>query len=353
MMASSERYLTAVAATAVLALGLYGCGGGGGDGPETGGSMPSDEMTEYGHGLNASTLASPTASSASDSLESMAGTAFATVSAPVLRDPDGMGNQSVALPEDDDEVYVKSITSDGAGGQNVVYVVNGDETEVLFQASDLTDRGYFREMGGIEYWLYQWHIYSDDTQQPIERHYFSLVGWDAGEWRGKSAFGVLSPSDSLATLGSATYEGHISAELHSDFTSGNWRDTLQYLWGEMTLQADFSAGTVHGAVGREDGDELWIQRSDRSWMELTETNSIAISDGEIDENRFHAEWEGQDTDANSALDDSMRGFEGSMLGEFYGPNGEEVGGVLTGERAANNQVINGVFGAAKQDETQQ
>ena len=43
MTASSKRYLTAFVATAVLALGLYGCGGGGGDGPVT---MPPPEMPE-------------------------------------------------------------------------------------------------------------------------------------------------------------------------------------------------------------------------------------------------------------------------------------------------------------------
>ena len=44
MIASAKRYLTVFAATAVLALGLYGCGGGGGEGPMTDGGlmMPED-----------------------------------------------------------------------------------------------------------------------------------------------------------------------------------------------------------------------------------------------------------------------------------------------------------------------
>ena len=51
MTASSKRYLPVFAATAVLALGLYSCGGGGGDGPMTGGEsmMPDDgSMMETG-----------------------------------------------------------------------------------------------------------------------------------------------------------------------------------------------------------------------------------------------------------------------------------------------------------------
>ena len=43
MAVSTKRYLTGFAATAVLGLGLYGCGGGGGgDGPQTGGILPGD-----------------------------------------------------------------------------------------------------------------------------------------------------------------------------------------------------------------------------------------------------------------------------------------------------------------------
>ena len=44
MAVSAKRYLTGFAATAVLALGLYGCGGGGGEGPMTDGGqmMPED-----------------------------------------------------------------------------------------------------------------------------------------------------------------------------------------------------------------------------------------------------------------------------------------------------------------------
>lgn len=48
MIASNKRNLTAFAATAVLAMGLYGCGGGGGDGPVTGGgtTMPEGDTPQ-------------------------------------------------------------------------------------------------------------------------------------------------------------------------------------------------------------------------------------------------------------------------------------------------------------------
>ena len=39
-----------------------------------------------------------------------------------------------------------------------------------------------------------------------------------------------------------------------------------------------------------------IQLPDGTWVQVPDTNSIAILNGEIDESRFHAEWGGQDTE---------------------------------------------------------
>ena len=65
----------------------------------------------------------------------------------------------------------------------------------------------------------------------------------------------------------------------------------------------------------------------------------------IDEGRFTADWTGQDSNPDSSALESVRGFVGSLFGEFYGPNGEEVGGVLNGHRDATDttpeQVVSG------------
>ena len=351
---------TALSMVALLALSA--CGGGGGDGPETGGMPPGDGdgmmpgdgdgmMAEYGHGLEASTLASPTASSAADSMESLndASTTFAPVSAPVKITSDAMGQAGVVLRQDDEEAYVESITYDGAGGYSVVYVVDGEKTQVEFEAADWVpnygDRAYYEKtIGSTTYGFARTPIYAGDrAPKAVHRRYFQLFAWETGELQGYAAHGVVTPSQTLVNLGSATYEGHILAERHNNFTDPDFRAVRDLLWGEMTLNADFSANTITGSV-----DTMRIQLPDGTWVQVPDTNSIAISNGEIDESRFHAEWGGRDTDTSSALEDSVRGFEGSMLGEFYGPNGEEVGGVLTGERAATDQVIHGRFGGESQ-----
>ena len=299
------------------------------------------------HGLEASPLTSPTASSAADSLESLndASTTFAPVSAPVKITSDTMGRAGVVVFERDEEAYVESITYDGAGGFSVVLVVDGTKTQVEFESADWIpnygDLAYYEKtINGTTYGFARVPLFAGDpVPKAVHRGYFQLFYWETGELRGIAAFGAATPSQTLVNLGSATYEGHILAEQHNNFTDLDFRAVREWIWGLLTLNADFSASTIAGSA-----IPMWMQLSDGTWVQISDTNSIVISDGEIDESRFHAKWQGQDTDSSSAMEDSFRGFEGSMIGEFYGPKGEEVGGAFTGEREATDQVIHGRFG---------
>ena len=306
-------------------------------------AISADGMTEYGDGLQASSMATPAASSSADSLESLAGTAFAPLSAPVKYELDDMGRLGVVMLDEDEAARVESITSDGDGGFDVVYVINGETVEAQFGPEDYTGSEYHKVTDDAEY--YFWHAPIWAGYKPVARQYFSFVGWVRGteeSWPlGYSSYGVLTPAGRLVDLGSATYEGHINADMWQNFTSERVeRQAIRgELWGELTLEADFSEGTISGDV-----DNLWYGPPEQEWRRVPETNTLVISNGEIVESRFHAEWQGQDTDADSSLDESVRGLEGSMLGAFYGPNGEEVGGVFTGEREETDEVLHGRFG---------
>ena len=308
-----------------------------------GSALADDEMAEYGHDLQASSMASPTASSSADSLESLAGTAFAPLSAPTKYVRDDTGEWNVVMLDDDEAAHVESITSDGEGGFSVVYIINGETAEVQFDREDHTRGQYYKQIGDAHYYLWHAPLYSGVPPKPVARQYFSFVGWarfaEEGWTRGHSAYGVLTPSGTLANLGSATYEGHFGADVFKNRPGAGFFDILGFLWGEMTLEADFSMGSISGDV-----DTLWYRTPEGEWLKVPDTNSLLISDGEIDGNRFHADWHGRDTDADSDYSESVRDLEGSMLGAFYGPNGEEVGGVLTGQREETDEVINGRFG---------
>ena len=362
---TTSNLLTVCAASVLLAVALSACGGGG-NGPMTGGETmpPNDSMAEYGHGLTVSReTSSPEAMSSADTIESLifgTNTPHAVVSAPLKLDVDDMGRLGAVLLEEDDSAYIESIANHGLNDFTVEYVVDGRKTSVHFQEIhrvEETPQLFGREVNNTYYWWTGWTIHDEDDM-PVDRHYFRQGFWDVLNnytvqdnvgFAGSAVVGVPTPAERLASLGSATYVGHIDGLLRNNYTADLWWDEgdaqgiTESIRGDMTLTAEFSDGSIGGSVSNL-----------RRFESLTEvirydgTNSISISDGEIDGNRFHAMWQGQDDNMSSAPENSVRGFEGSMLGEFYGPQGEEVGGVLTGQRESTNQVINGVFGAGRQ-----
>ena len=54
-----------------------------------------------------------------------------------------------------------------------------------------------------------------------------------------------------------------------------------------------------------------------------------------------------DSNAAAPADETVRGYEGGILGEFYGPAAEEVGGVLNASR--NDRVMHGAFAGKQGD----
>jgi hypothetical protein len=110
--------------------------------------------------------------------------------------------------------------------------------------------------------------------------------------------------------------------------------------GPMRLIADFASGTVEGGITAirfrrydENGD-----RGD--WETIPATNRFVFEHGRITGAQFMAELTGMDS-GNSALEDTVRGFEGTVHGEFYGPGGEEMGAVVSAESAAHNRTLIG------------
>ena len=261
---------------------------------------------------------------------------------------------------DEKAAYLNSIASDGAGGFRVTYVIDGVETPVHFAADDYSRGNFAKELDGSTYYL--WPVFGSftlDPDDPSKRRddgnpffdYADNVGWSVvsldgvnNDYRGYASFGMRTND---LPSGRATYGARMLAELWDgndpDFGSGR-----SLVRGNMRLEADFKnseiSGRVHAFQVRAPGASQWDLMADG--------NSIDISNGRIAEGRFAARWIGRDTDVNSAAEDSVRGFEGTILGEFYGPTAEEVGGVLNGSRAAtdttSDQQLTGSFLGRKQ-----
>ena len=74
---------------------------------------------------------------------------------------------------------------------------------------------------------------------------------------------------------------------------------------------------------------------------LPDSTRFDIEHGRIADGQFTATLTGVDTNADAATDQTVAGYEGDILGEFYGPAAEEVGGVLNAESDAHDSVISG------------
>ena len=242
---------------------------------------------------------------------------------------------------------VTSIVPRSDGGYQVTYVIDGDKQVIEFEAPNAEGRSpNTTDESGRTFGLYRQASVFSGEYFNIFRNDARNIGCEDCDMVFRFAVGEELDSERLQTLGSASYTGGMWAELAPP-NGGNDRNWRQ-IYGVLELDADFAQGDVTGQV-----DRLEMRPSEREsgiedppWEGLSDSNSIRISDGRfIAGSRFTASWAGQDTDAAADPDMSMRGFAGDMAGAFYGPDGEEVAGVVGGD--GNGWQVMGMFAGTK------
>ena len=145
-------------------------------------------------------------------------------------------------------------------------------------------------------------------------------------------------------LGTATY--------HGKFEASSWSATdrdlamRQRLLGTMRIVANFDMRALNGRVYQVSGTPVG-GGAYSPW----ETSSFMLTNGRIVDGQFTATLTGVDSDPNPSLSKSVKYFMGDVLGEFYGPNAEEVGGVVTATRTGttDDRVLNGHIAGRKTD----
>ena len=314
-----------------------------------------------GDGL-ARTVATPVrAASDADALANLlpdGQTVFAPLSASVRR------GVSAYFPSNGSG-YLKAISSDGQGGFNVTWTIDGVDTPVHFAADTFVDQSSFVNDEDRYYSLYGFTdaFYPEDpadvdrTDGSSNFDYLDLVGWNLWPFAdqlaltGFSTFGARTMPDNLPT-GSVTYEGYMAAQRweasNPDFGRGGGR----YLWGNLTLEANLSDMMLSGQI---DGIHIPDWSSASGQNEPLEGSAITIQITGIGEAEFIASWVGSGP-MDATRDKTLHGFEGTVVGEFYGPAAEEVGGVLSGGRygmeGGSDELLIGGFGAAQADAEQ-
>ena len=351
MRPDSRRY-PVLLMTAVLAAAISGCGGGGGTTMDTGsgmtggGGMPLDPP----EGLTQSQATPVNSSSATDTLATLlpdSTNQFAPLSASIERD-------YAASTVTTSDSYIKMISSDGNNGFHVTYVVGGEERMIHFEEADyITEQyNYVTEVDGVQYFLWSYtdsyHGAEKNMGSPRYRYVepSGFVSYSAeenpGDWINMS-YGARTDAASLPT-GSATYTGVVDADAH--LTTDPSRASRQDMKGLLRLTADFDDSTLDGMIlgirVRTRGANGW-----NPWVALPDTTGFDIEDGRIVDGQFTATLIGTDSNAGAAPQDTVSGYEGGILGEFYGPAAEEVGGVLSASR--DDRLLVGLFAGKQSD----
>ena len=324
-------------------------------------------------GIKESYLPTVHAQSATDTLSSKSGTTFKTLTSSIKRvfgdDP------SVSLSSNTDP-HVASITPQAEGGVDAVFMIGGQAVPVSFSKSRFESTypaSIQRARDGTEYQVENANLHRASglpSADPLEKKYFGFSYWYYGPTDGPAVYDgelvygreTLPASYNDLTDTNATYEGYFWGRfLASDGERPRYATHRHHLWGELTLDVNFATNNISGMVDNlhlrtpegYNNNETPNDPSDdirnpwRPFEELPDTNSITIESATIVQGRYSTTWMGQDTDADNPMGTSVRDFSGQMVGDFYGPNGEETAGVLNGSRNNNgtNEYIFGLFGA--------
>ena len=271
-------------------------------------------------------------------------TVFSALSAAVQRD--FLGADSGAVHPELGAAYVKSVSNDGAGGFRVTFMIAGRESAAHFAADEINEHRIFvgeSEDNLTAYTLFSWtDSFQADADDPSATDrtdgssmydYFDVNGWSAGsvpfnQRRGYSTYGVRTPHGNLS--GRATFAGQVQGEIwNADNPAWN---TQTWLRGTLHLEANLDDGEIAGQI-----NELQTRPPGVSgYHPLADGNVIDIASTPIDDAQFAADWVGVDPNVDAAPGETIRGFSGTILGEFYGPAAEEIGGVLSGRRDATD-----------------
>ena len=268
------------------------------------------------------------------------GVRFPALSAALRRD---FSSSRVELS---DGAHVKAISSDGEGGFQVTYEIEGEERTVHFAASDYRPdfRNYSTSVGSTDtylLWAYEDSFTRDGTNRNQGSSRLSYVdghGSVVPGYRVYMSYGARTETGDLPAS-TATYAGRFEGETFSR-NDPNFATGRSYIDGNLNLTADFENGAIDGRINR-----IGINPpGPDGYKVLSSSTRFDIGRGRIVDGQFLATLTGVDSNPDAAIEDTVAGYRGDILGEFYGPAGEELGGVLNAESDVHDSVIGGWFG---------
>ena len=239
---------------------------------------------------------------------------------------------STTSESDNMEVSVSLVRRNTGGGYDITYLIDGMERTVQFlpEHCDVVVVGEC-QVSGHYFWTMLATV-GGQLDLTTLREYFSVghlttrAGSDIYQ-RQMFVFGVETPAAAVPTQGVAVYsDGYFRADAYRQNSSSS--EFRQRYSGSMQIVANFDMSSLDGRIfsvrGSEPGSNYRV-----SWP----TSSFNITNGQINsDGQFMATLTGMDSDPNVPLNKSVRGFVGEIVGRFFGPNAEELGGAVNASR---------------------
>jgi len=226
---------------------------------------------------------------------------------------------------------VTSITSTETGLE-INYMIGEETMSVTMTSEDCfpNPAPYINcDKGGA----YLWSMTSDDPMDFDSGDEFQHMEAQQLLANGHRSIYLFGVNPDKLPSGSATYVGRFRADAYKTTSTGN-EQRVRYQ-GRMLLNANFDMSELQGRIHAIRGSQPGQSRS--SEREPWPTSYFTISDGRIANGQFTAVLTGYDNDTDTPFNESVRGYTGHILGEFFGPNAEEAGAVVSASRNVDGE----------------
>ena len=241
---------------------------------------------------------------------------------------------------------VKTVRSDGEGGFDATFVVDGVEHQIGFSSDTLNEKGDFRiTIDDLDWWLWPGNVELARGRFPDRKAggfgHFDVYGWEVWDQTGTDrehlhrSYAVIGNPTVALPAGMATYKGPSYWTSYAPNVPHIPENGNRYML-DVELAVDFDTKSVQG----EFKNMQWTRRrSEPGWRSYS-TWEIGLRNGQITDTGIRA-------DLVNTVGDS---FSGSLTGQFFGPAAVEAGGVISGtyEFDSGPHEVEGWFGAEKE-----
>lgn len=216
-----------------------------------------------------------------------------------------------------------AIKKNATGGMDMT--VNGET--VSFASTDLgadpADRPYGWEKTSGDYkGLYSESGLKDGSDQEyLQVWTYDTDNGDTGT-RGVAVVGAETPESAIKGQANATYTGWAQA----DTRRVDDRKERTRVGGDLTLAADFTAGSVSGEVANLQAKERGAATGDTWSAPQAVAGKLIMGTAKIGSNGFSGGSLALDATASANLGANINGS--TYSGRFYGPDADQVGGVM-------------------------